>query len=94
VADSVDIPDDLLRLMDARAKSRGLTRDRLIVEVLRRSCSASVGDSTGSDTDGACRSPVADQLRKAQTQGTEAQRAVEDLAHALRRRHRADLTTG
>ena len=25
---------------------------------------------------------------------TEAQRAVEDLAHALRRRHRSDLTTG
>ena len=94
MADSVDIPDDLLRLMDARAKSRGLTRDRLIVEVLRRSCSASVSDSTDADADGAFRSPVADQLRKAQTQGTEAQRAVEDLAHALRRRHRADLTTG
>jgi hypothetical protein len=94
VADSVDIPDDLLRLMDVRAKSRGLTRDRLIVEVLRRSCGASVGDSADSDPEGVCRSPVAEQLRKAQTQGTEAQRAVEDLAHALRRRHRSDLTTG
>ena len=91
MADSVDIPDDLLRLMDAKAKSRGLTRDRLIVEVLRRSCSASTGDAIEA---AACESPVADHLRKAQNQGAEAHRAVEDLAHALRRRHRADLTTG
>ena len=91
MADSVDIPDDLLRLMDAKAKSRGLTRDRLIVEVLRRSCSASPGEAIEVGT---CESPVVDHLRKAQSQGAEAQRAVEDLAHALRRRHRADLTTG
>ena len=90
MADLVEIPDDLLRLMDAKAKSRGLTRDRLIIEVLRRSCSVV---PTNPDQDAACVSPMAEQLRKVQSQGAEAQRAVEDLAHALRRRHRSDLTT-
>ena len=92
MADSVDIPDDLLRLMDAKAKSRGLTRDRLIVEVLRRSCSHS---PTGVNPPaGGSEVHVADQLRKAKNQSTEAQRAVEDLALALRKRHRSELTTG
>ena len=91
MADSVDIPDDLLRLMDVKAKSRGLTRDRLIVEVLRRSFSAtSVG---ASPPVGGGAAHVAQTRRKAESQGAEAQRAVEDLALALRRRHRSELTT-
>jgi hypothetical protein len=36
---------------------------------------------------------MAQTRRKAESQGAEAQRAVEDLALALRRRHRSELTT-
>jgi hypothetical protein len=72
---SIDIPADLLQLMDVKAKARGLSRDRFIVEVLRRTCT----------TEGvhASRSGLASLDRAA-----EARQAVEDLALALRRRHR------
>ncbi|MFP6665295.1 MAG: hypothetical protein VCC00_13955 [Deltaproteobacteria bacterium] len=75
---SIDIPAELLQLMDAKAKSRGLSRDRFIVEVLRRTCGTEGAPATR---------PELSSLNRA----AEARQSVEDLAAALRRRHRASL---
>ncbi|MEO2167024.1 MAG: hypothetical protein ABGY42_02690, partial [bacterium] len=75
---SIDIPDDLLQLMDVKAKSRGLSRDRFIVEVLRRTCSSEGAQAARAEL-------------RSLNRAAEASQSVEDLAAALRRRHRAAL---
>lgn len=70
---TVTIPGELLELMDVQAKARGLSRDRFIIEVLRRSCGAEAAKAAG---------PGLSRLERA----AEARQAAEDLAVAMRRR--------
>ena len=74
MASSIEIPTDLLKLMDIQAKARGLTRERFILQVLRRSC----GNEASSG-----QKKAATPLGRA----ADAQQAVEEMALALRRRH-------